>query len=82
MAWSYDSNLSANKDKVRFLVQDTDTNDQLIQNEEINFALSETGNLYRAAAMVARSIALQLGRQLTLFRVPKELAWDAHEQWQ
>jgi len=82
MAWTYSSSLPTDKDKVRFLVQDTDTNDQLIQDEEITFALTETGNIYRASALVARSIALQLGRQLTLVRVPKELAWDAHQQWE
>lgn len=64
MSWSYDSSLSTARDHVRFLIQDTDTNDQLVSNEEISTTLTENGsNKYRAAAALCRSIALLVGRR-------------------
>lgn len=81
MSYTYDPVLGANKDKVRYLVQDTDDKDWLITDEEINFALSQKGsNLYRAAALVCRTIAAQLGRQLTL--VDPAMKLDANEQYE
>lgn len=64
MSWSYDATLSTPKDKVRFYVQDTDSEDQLLSNEEIDAALtSYSNNVFRAGATAARAIALQLGRR-------------------
>lgn len=63
MTWTYSSTSSALslKDRVRFLVRDTDTTRQLVQDEEINWALSDVGNnYYAAAATVARTIAASL----------------------
>ena len=37
MAWTYSTALTADKDKVRFLIQDTDTDDQLLADEEIAY---------------------------------------------
>lgn len=64
MTWSYDTALTAAKDKVRFLVGDTDTADQQLQNEEITFVLAEEGttNVYGAAAAAARGIAAKYAR--------------------
>ena len=69
MAWSYDaSNLntttaSGRLNSVRFLVGDTDTSDQLVQNEEINFGLSQTGDdIYKAASWVCRGIVAKFSR--------------------
>lgn len=45
-------------DAVRFLVGDTDVMDAALQDEEIDFALSQAGaDTYLAAALCARSIA-------------------------
>lgn len=71
MSWSYDpTNLdtttSAGRlNSVRLLVGDTDTNDQQVQNEEITFSLSETGdNIYSASAWIARTIASLYSRRV------------------
>ena len=71
MAWSYDptdldtSTSSGRLNSVRLLVGDTDTTDQQVQNEEITFALTETGNnIYAAASWVARTIASQYSRRV------------------
>jgi len=82
MAWSYDPNLSSTRDQVRFLVGDTDTNDQLVQNEEITFALLDNPNIYRAAATVARAIAARLAREVTLVGSPGGIELDAQKQSQ
>ena len=72
MAWSYsasDLNTTTSSGRintVRLLVGDTDTTDQLVQNEEITFALSQTGdNVYYAAVWICRAIAAKFSRMVT-----------------
>ena len=69
MAWSYDptdlntTTASGRLNSVRLLVGDTDTTDQLVQNEEITFGLSQANNnVYYAAAWVCRTIAAKFSR--------------------
>jgi hypothetical protein len=47
------------KDSVRFFIGDTDTNDQKMQDEEINYLLTIFPCPLQAAAMAAESIATQ-----------------------
>lgn len=50
MAWSYSGDPGASAlDEIRFLIQDTDTNDQLLSNEEINYLYGVYGDAYSAA---------------------------------
>ena len=70
--WTYDASdlgtttASGRLNSVRLLVGDTDTNDQQLANEEINFALDQTGdNVYFAAAWAARAIAGKYSRLVT-----------------
>lgn len=72
MSWSYsatDLNTTTSSGRintVRLLVGDTDTTDQLVQNEEITFALSQTGdNVYYAAVWICRAIAAKFSRMVT-----------------
>lgn len=72
MSWSYDptdldtTTASGRLNSVRLLVGDTDTIDQQVQNEEIVFALSESGdNIYYAAAWAARAISSKFSRRVT-----------------
>lgn len=62
--WTYDpSDLDPNTASgrlniVRFLVGDTDTSNQLVSDEEINFSLSTEGDdVYSSAALVAKSLS-------------------------
>jgi len=63
MTWSYDPSLPTDKDKVRFRTGDTDETDQLLQDEEINYLLSETTNVLLAASRAAKAIAAKFARQ-------------------
>jgi hypothetical protein len=72
MSWSYDptdldtSTASGRLNTSRLLVGDTDTLDQQVQNEEVTFALSQSGdNVYYAASWLARVIASKYSRQVT-----------------
>jgi hypothetical protein len=57
MTWSYSGNPGASAlDEIRFLIQDTDTNDQLLSNEEITYLYNAYGEAYSAA--VACVVAL------------------------
>jgi len=63
MTWSYDSSLTTDKDKVRFYIGDTDQTDQLLQDEELSFLLTEMSNVLLAAAYAAKAIAAKFSRQ-------------------
>lgn len=71
MSWSYDSadldtaTSSGRLNVVRLLLGDTDTLDQQVQNEEVTFALAQTGdNVYYAAAWLAKTVASQYARKV------------------
>lgn len=56
-SWSYSGNPATDeKDAVRFLITDTDTRRQLVSDEEILWAISDTGNRYLAAAVCCRTL--------------------------
>lgn len=61
MTWSYSGNpTSSDLDRVRFLIGDTDTTNQLLANEEINWLLSEANNaVYVAAFNACRSLSMK-----------------------
>lgn len=72
MAWTYDetdlvtTTASGRVNVVRLLIGDTDTNDQLVQNEEISFALAQANdNVYFAGSWAARTISAQFSRRVT-----------------
>lgn len=67
MTWSYSGNPgSSDKDAVRFLVGDTDTNDQLLSNEEIDWVILQAGDSqYQAAHDAAYAIASKFSRMAT-----------------
>lgn len=71
MAWSYDASdlttdtASGRLNTVRLLLGDTDTLDQQVQNEEVNFSLSQNNdNVYYAAAWLARVVASKFARRV------------------
>lgn len=59
MAWTYGGDPSANsRDKVRFLIGDTDTNNQLLQDAEITFLLNQwNSDAYVAAAHACNALS-------------------------
>jgi hypothetical protein len=72
MSWSYSpsdlntTTISGRVNTVRLLIGDTDSADELSQNEEILFALSQTGNnVYYAAVWICRTIAAKFSRMVT-----------------
>lgn len=69
MTWSFDptnagtSTASARLDAVRTLLQDVDTNDQQMQDEQIAFFLEQAGDdIYMATAMAADTLAGKYAR--------------------
>lgn len=65
MTWSYTSPSSSNRDAVRFLCTDTDTSEQLLSNEEIDWLLSVYGSVDQAAVSACRQISRQFARKAT-----------------
>lgn len=76
MTWTYD--LTNTIGKVRLLIGDTDTLDQLLQDGEIQFFLDEEGNKYLAASRACNAIALTVGQRLT---VKGDVGIDQDEQY-
>ena len=73
MSWSYDpadlgtTTTSGRLNSVRLLIGDTDTNDQIMQNEEITFALAQTNNnVYYAGSWACHMIASKYSRLVDL----------------
>ena len=71
MTWTYDvtdlntDDAAGRRNVIRFLMGDNDTTDQQVQDEEIAFALTQTGNnVYNAASYVCRTVASKYGRRV------------------
>lgn len=57
MAFSYNNSLSSDRDKVRFLISDTDSSNTIYQDSELDGVLGIEGNIFRAAAIALRARA-------------------------
>ena len=65
MSWSYSGDPGASDlDEVRFLIGDTDTDDQQLSDEEINYLLTSTGSVQAAALEAARSLWAKYSRMV------------------
>jgi len=76
MAWTYGGDPSANnRDKVRFLIGDTDTTNQLLQAAEITFLFNEwNSNAYVAAAHACDALAAKFAAKSDYSRSVGELS--------
>ena len=64
MAWNYSGDpADSSRDAVRWYVGDTDTNDQLVLDEEINYILGLQTDVVLAAADVCEAISAKFSRQ-------------------
>ena len=62
MSWSYDPNLSTDKDQVRFNIGDTDSTDQQLSDEEINALLVSTGSVQAASVKACEGLIAKYAR--------------------
>lgn len=68
--WTYSGNPSAsNKDAVRHLIRDTNEDDQLLSDEEIEWHLTDRGGVKSAAAAACRTLSMQFAGQPKMKRV-------------
>lgn len=67
MAWTYTGDPAhSDRDRVRFLIGDTDTNDQLLNDAEIDWIFTEAGeSFYQAAHDACHAIASKFARMAT-----------------
>lgn len=65
MTWTYSGDPAySNRDAVRFLIRDTNTSDQLLQDEEIAWLLSQnSNNVYKAAMASAYAVSAKFSNQ-------------------
>ena len=57
MAFTYIDPTNSNRDKVRFLIQDTDSTNPHMTDEEVNWLISEWADVYDAASAAADILA-------------------------
>lgn len=63
MTWTYSGAPTLDsRDEVRFLIQDTDTNDQLFSDEEIDYVMTVNGVGVSAALSLARRLLTKFAR--------------------
>jgi nucleotidyltransferase/DNA polymerase involved in DNA repair len=63
MSWSYSGDPATSPlDLARFLIRDTDSADQLLQNEELQFLIDTWGDAYEAARNAAMTLAAKFTR--------------------
>jgi len=68
MAFTYVDPSSGDRDKIRFLVQDTDSTDAHLQDAEITYLFSTWGNVYDAAIAAAEIISAQYANKTNYSR--------------
>lgn len=62
MAFTYDSLIGTDTDRIRLLIGDVTVSEALLQDEEIAFFLTAESNVVAAAAAAAEAIAAQFAR--------------------
>ena len=64
--WTYDASdlASSEKDQIRLLTGDTDSQAWLLADQEIEFAISESRNVWAAAAQCAENIGFLFTRRV------------------
>lgn len=77
MTWTYTSPMTDEKDVVRYLVGDTDANDQLTSDEEIIYQLSVHPTPEQAAIAVADQLATLFARYVTVRTQDTMIDWNA-----
>ena len=71
MTWTYSGNPGSSLlDEVRFLIQDTDTNDQQLSNEELTYLITAYGDPYSAAVAAVSAL---IGRLASLSSESKKV---------
>jgi len=69
MAWTYSGNpASSTRDLVRFLISDTDVDDQLLSNEELDYLVTVWSDGFAAAIAAVRQLIAQAARSYTTSR--------------
>ena len=64
MAWTYSGDpANSTLDAIRFEIGDTNTNDQLLQDAEINYTYSEEGSVLAASARCCEVLARKFARE-------------------
>jgi len=62
VTWTYTDPSSSDRDAIRFLIGDTDVNDQQLSNEELDFCLSEGGSVKGAAREACEALIAKYTR--------------------
>jgi hypothetical protein len=77
MSFSYNYDSPLLRDKLRLLISDTDSSDNVFEDEELSIFLDlEDANLNLAAARACRSIAMSRARQAVVVKIMGDISID------
>lgn len=62
MTWTYDSDVTTDRDKVRFLIGDTVSEDPQLDDGEVAFLLTQYGSVQAAALAACRALIAKYSR--------------------
>ena len=66
MAWTYSGNpADSTLDAIRFIIGDTDTNDQLLNDAEIEYFIVQHSTVNRTASEAARAVSAKFARLMS-----------------
>lgn len=75
MAWTYSGNpATSRRDEVRFLIGDTDPQDPLLQDEEIDYLLAQKEAVNQVAVTACKYILAKLAREVDYTIGPERVA--------
>ena len=81
MTWTYTGPTTSERDEVRYIVQDTNCDEQLLQDNEIDYELLKNSTVDRAALSAAEKIARFFGRQATVRDAGFSVDYAARAKW-
>lgn len=82
--WTYNYSTLATtpKDQIRLIIEDTNSTNQLLQDEEINFYLTMRASIYGAAALCCLSLSAQNAGNVSIQAGDTKIAYtDISKAW-
>ena len=65
MPFTYSDSVSTTRDRVRLLIGDTDSDEPLLMDSELDFLITLGGNIYSVAASACETIAAKFAREVS-----------------
>ena len=76
MSFTYTPSTKSNRDVLRLMISDTDQDDHIFEDEELDIILTQEPDLNMAASFCCRSIAINQARQAVAIKIMGDVSID------